>query len=89
MVICFPGVYIELYIIYTVQTVICIELYTYNPHTQLYTYNYTLYVIRKLCDVIIQKKLKFVVVKLSFNAYNGLKHQIMHHIIITHTVMHI
>ncbi len=50
--------------------VICIELYTSNPDIHSYAciiihYN----IIRKLCDVIIQK-LKFVIVKLSFNAYN-------------------
>ncbi len=50
-------------------------------HThRLCTYNYTLHVIRKVCDVIIQK-LKFVLVKLSFNAYNGVKHRIMDNII--------
>ncbi len=38
MVICFPGFYIELSIICTVQTVICIELYTYNPDTQSYAH---------------------------------------------------
>ncbi len=30
--------YIELYIICTVQMVICIELYTYNPDTQSYAH---------------------------------------------------
>ncbi len=36
MAICFPGVYIQLYIIFTVQKVNIIELYTYNPDTQSY-----------------------------------------------------
>ncbi len=53
--------YIELYIIYTVQMVICIELYTCIPDTQLCS-----------CDIIIQK-LMFALVKLSFDTYNGLK----------------
>ncbi len=33
MVRCFPRFYIELYIICTVQMVICIELYKYNLDT--------------------------------------------------------
>ncbi len=38
MVICFPGFYIKLYIIYMHSTngYMCIELYTYNPNTQSY-----------------------------------------------------
>ncbi len=36
MVLRFPRFYIELYIIYKVQMVICIELYTYNPDTHSY-----------------------------------------------------
>ncbi len=53
----FSWFFMKLHIICTVQMVICTELYTYNLDAQLYTYNYTLlfYVIRKLCDVIIQK----------------------------------
>ncbi len=35
------------------------------------------------------KKLNFVMVKLSFDAYNGLKHRIMQHIKWTHMVMQI
>ncbi len=35
------------------------------------------------------KTLKFFMVKLSFNAYNGLKYRIMHHIIPTHSYAHI
>ncbi len=41
--------------------VICIELYTCIPDTQLCS-----------CDIIIQK-LMFALVKLSFDTYNGLK----------------
>ncbi len=55
MVIFFPGFYIKLCIICTVQMAICIELYTFNPETRLCMYNYTLYIIREFCDVIIQK----------------------------------
>ncbi len=64
MVIRFPGFYIELYIICTVQMAICIELYTYNPDIHSYAHiiicviriNIIInYGIRKLCDIIIQK----------------------------------
>ncbi len=38
MIICLPGLYIKLYIICTVQTVICIELYTHIIPTHSYAY---------------------------------------------------
>ncbi len=81
MVRSFPGFfYIELYIICRVQMIICIELYTYNPDTQSCAYIIIHYISLKISMMSLCKKLKFVMVKLSFNAYNGLKHQIMHHI---------
>ncbi len=33
-----------------------IELYTYNPDNYVHIIIYTLYIIRKVCDVIIPKK---------------------------------
>ncbi len=69
--------------------VICIELYTYNPNTQRYTYIIIHYMLYESSVMSLHKKLKFFLIKLSFDAYNGLKNLIVHHIIPTYTVMHI